>query len=108
MGRQKVREMSWKELIKALDYDTSYSSRLNDMVEHWAHQEIVRRVKESPCCDFLYKMVEEMKGNRGHWWAMALYQIFNDGPEIPEKSRGVLKDINKLWLDWLKKNGYID
>ena len=99
--------MSWEELKEALDRDTMYSSSLTRTSEHWAHVEIVRRMREDPFCNFLHKMVEDVRNNT-HWWTIALYQVFEDGPVIPEESRGVFKDINKLWLDWLAEKGYID
>ena len=45
-------------------------------------------------------IVEEMKIVGGHWFGF-LEIMLGDGPEIPEESRGKIKEINQIWLDWI-------
>jgi hypothetical protein len=57
----------------------------------------------------LHFIIEKMKAKdrSAHWFLLA-GAILRKGPIIPEEDLGVIPRIEEIWLEWLRKKGYLD
>ena len=49
-------------------------------------------------------ILRELSGTIDHWfWAL---NVITGANPVPEKSRGILPEMAKAWIEWGKQNGY--
>jgi hypothetical protein len=80
--------------------ETGYHSNSGYTHTHPAYQGILAIGK--PAIPLIIKDIQN--GARTHWFH-AIRHIIGDGPQIPEESRGRIKVMEEIYLDWLAKKG---
>lgn len=76
--------------------------------------ESAKKIVEMGFNTALYFVMEEMQKDPiiQHWFLIAT-ELFKSlkhfkGPEIPVEMYGDIDSINKLWLNWLRENGFLE
>lgn len=86
----------FNELVSELEQDTKYQSSFTSIMQH-PNFEIMKKLGHK----LIPFLINRLKTDP-HWWVILLLgEIIDNPPEYPEESRGVFKDIIKIWLDHL-------
>ena len=91
----------FQQLVSRWSEDTSFMSSMSDMVAHPAYLEIIEMGERA-----VPLLLLELKNRSGHWFS-ALSTITGENP-IPAESRGRFEEMSEAWLDWGRRNGYLD
>ena len=89
----------FRELAERWEKETFFMSNSKHMIEHPAHQEIVRMGEPA-----IPLILERMQSHGGHWF-YALYQITGVNPIAPE-DRGNIPAMEASWIEWGNRNGF--
>ena len=84
----------WREETGALSSPTRKAA-------HPAYQQIIAMGKQA-----VPLILQEMKDHPGHW-SMALQSITGENP-VPEEAAGHAVQVANAWLEWGRKNGYLN
>lgn len=93
-------EQRFKKLVEEWKSSRRPSSSAKTLAEHPAYLEIISMGKVA-----IPLILKELESNPDHWF-VALYKLTGESP-VPEKSRGKIKEMAKVWVSWGKQKGYI-
>jgi hypothetical protein len=94
-------EERFRKLVEIWQSERPPSSHMKDLMMHPAYQQIIGL--GPAVLPLLFREIEQ----NPDWWFWALRAITGASPEIPEESKGRLKDISRIWLAWGRRYGYI-
>jgi hypothetical protein len=93
-------EHKFRVLAKAWRNDCQWTSSINEMVSHYAYQEIIGM---GP--DAIPILLNEMQRDPDHW-SWALRAITGENP-VKEEHRGNIDLMAQEWVQWGKERGYL-
>ena len=88
------------DLMETWRYETKYLSSVQQIADNVSYQQIVGLGEK-----VLPLIFEEMHRRPGHWF-LALQRITRENPIQPQH-RGNMEKMTDDWLNWGRKNGYI-
>ena len=100
-----------------MDIEPADRERFEALADQWEEETVLlsnsERKNAHPALQEIIRMgppmvpliLERMRSQGGHWFA-ALQQITGARP-VPPESRGRIKEMTKVWLDWGERNGYV-
>jgi len=53
-------------------------------------------------------ILEELRRRPEHWFVALRALVPGQGPQIPDEARGKMKRLAELWVEWGKRNEFID
>ena len=95
-------EKEFQKLARQWRRDTGHFSIVAQMIRHPAYQRIIEMGE--PVIPIILK---DLQAQPDHWFP-ALAAISGESPPIPQKYRGRMRAITKIWLEWGKAKGYIE
>ena len=90
----------FEALADEWERDTVLLSSSTQAARHPAHQEIISMGEAA-----VPLILRRMESQGGHWFH-ALHTITGARP-VPPESRGRIREMTEVWLDWGERNGYI-
>lgn len=95
----------FEELKAQWKQETMHLSRMDKVIEHPAHQEIIQMGKKA-----LPLIFQDIIQNNNCDWMATLYLIvkeIDELPHFPEEIRGKYVECHRIWLEYAVKRGYI-
>lgn len=96
------------EIVKKINDDTSYSSKILDRVRHPLFQELLNKSEEYiPMALTLLKKKVNSEGAFPLVLLPFMHKSTKSNP-IPKEDEGKISDMCKHWVNWGRQNGLID
>lgn len=90
-----ITQDEFNELVRELEEDTRWQSSFTRIMDH-PNFEIMEKLGDK----LIPFLINRLSTNPNWWIFLLLDEIIDDKPVIPEGSRGVFKDITKIWLNY--------
>ena len=85
-------------LLKLYEFQTNIMSSTEQMLKLSCAKHIIDLGLE-----VVPEILQEMKTSTGAHWMALLGEIYQGGPVIPEKVRGNIVELSKIWIHWVEQ-----
>ena len=99
--RQLEMKRTFDRLAKEWKRETAQHSSISKMAMHPAYQRIIELGEE-----VVPLILKDLQKKPQHWF-WALSSITNESP-LPPKARGDMRAMSEAWIEWGRRNHYID